>query len=86
MNRLQRMRTAGYHVEIIYLQVSTTALALKRIAARVRQGGHNVPRADVLLRFTRSRKNFENIYKPLADGWAVYDNSGGKPKLLESGP
>jgi predicted ABC-type ATPase len=61
VNRLQRMRTAGYHIEIIYLQVSTTALALKRIAARVRQGGHHVPRADVLRRFTRSRKNFENI-------------------------
>ncbi len=86
VKRLRKMKAAGYHIEIIYLQVSSSALALKRIAARVKQGGHDVARADVVRRFTRSRKNFEEIYKPLADGWAVYDNSGRRPKLLESGP
>ena len=25
-------------------------------------------------------------YRPLADSWAVYDNSGGIPHLLEQGP
>ena len=86
VKRLQKMKVAGYHIEIIYLQVSTPALGLKRIAARVKQGGHDVPRTDVVRRFTRSRRNFEAIYKPLADGWAVYDNSGRRPKLLASGP
>lgn len=86
VNRLRQMQALGYHIEIVYLQVSTTAIALKRIAARVKQGGHNVPKADVVRRFTRSRANFDQVYKSLADGWAVYDNSGRKPKLLESGP
>lgn len=86
VNKLRQMRDLGYQIEIIYLQVATTALALKRIAARVKQGGHDVPRTDVLRRFTRSRANFDEVYKALADGWAVYDNSGRKPKLLESGP
>lgn len=85
-NKIREMRDVGYHIEIIYLHVATTALALKRIAARVKQGGHDVPKADVVRRFARSRANFENVYMPLAHGWAVYDNSGGKPKLLESGP
>ena len=58
-------------------------LALRRIAARVRQGGHDVPRRDVVRRFSRSWENFERIYRPLANSWAVYDNSGPTPQLLE---
>lgn len=25
-------------------------------------------------------------YRPLADAWELYDNSGGQPRLIESGP
>jgi predicted ABC-type ATPase len=67
-------------------RIATPRLALRRIAARVRQGGHNVPRTDVLRRFARSWQNFETRYRPLADAWAVYDNSSRLPKLIESGP
>jgi predicted ABC-type ATPase len=52
----------------------------------VRQGGHNVPRADVLRRFVRSWDNFCSTYRPLADFWAVYENSLRIPRLLEKGP
>ena len=61
-------------------------LALRRIAARVKRGGHNVPRNDVIRRFTRGWQNFQTAYRPLADMWAVYDNSGTVPRLLEEGP
>lgn len=50
---------------------------------RVRQGGHDVPRTDVVRRFERSWVNFLRIYRPLADVWAVYDNSRRKPVLIE---
>ena len=52
----------------------------------MKQGGHDVPRADVLRRFVRGWRNFESGYKPLADAWAVYDNSGDQPQLLETKP
>ena len=71
---------------MVFLKLPSPQLALRRIAARVKQGGHNVPRADVLRRFVRGRRNFELAYKPLADEWAVYDNSGNAPRLLESEP
>ena len=61
-------------------------LALRRIATRVKHGGHDVPRADVLRRFNRSSTNFYVIYRLLADAWLVYDNSGAKPRLVEKGP
>jgi predicted ABC-type ATPase len=83
--RLERWRSLGYRIEIIYLRLGSVRLALRRIAARVKQGGHSVPRADVVRRFDRSLDHFERIYRPLADRWSVYDNSGTRPRLLERG-
>jgi predicted ABC-type ATPase len=85
VQRLQSWKRAGYRIDIVYLKLSSSRLALRRVAARVRQGGHNVPRADVLRRFVRGWENFQRIYRPLADSWAVYDNSGRAPRLLEKG-
>lgn len=81
---LAKWKDQGYRIEIAYLRLKSPQLALRRIAARVRQGGHNVPRADVVRRFERGWEHFVRIYRPLADEWAVYDNSGESPKLLES--
>jgi predicted ABC-type ATPase len=86
VHRLKRWKAAGYRIEIVYLRLRSPQLALRRIAARVRQGGHNVPRADVLRRFTRSWTNFQKSYRLLADTWGVYDNSGRTSQLLERGP
>lgn len=86
LRRLKHWKAAGYHVEIVYLQLVSPRLALKRVAARMRQGGHDVPRRDVLRRFHRGWRNFEIAYRPLANVWAVYDNSGSKPMLISKGP
>jgi predicted ABC-type ATPase len=86
VSHLERWRAAGYQIEIVYLRVDPERLALRRIAARVKQGGHAVPRDDVVRRFARSWSNFIQIYRPLADEWSVYDNSGITPQLVDSGP
>jgi predicted ABC-type ATPase len=86
VRRLAKWRTAGYRIEIAYLKIDSPQIALKRIAARVKQGGHDIARADVLRRFGRSWDNFMTIYRPLADAWSVYDNSGLQPRLLEQSP
>ena len=86
MRRLAKWKASGYRIEIAYLRIDSPQLALKRIAARVKQGGHDVARDDVLRRFGRSWVNFERLYRSLADAWWVYDNSAITPKLLEHGP
>jgi predicted ABC-type ATPase len=83
--RIRRWKANGYRVEIIYLTVPSSRIALRRIAARVRQGGHNVASADVIRRFRRSWTNFVILYRPLADGWMVYDNAV-EPELVDQGP
>jgi predicted ABC-type ATPase len=84
VGRLKRWKSAGYRIEIVFLRLASIQLALRRIAVRVKQGGHNVPHVDVKRRFERGWKNFEQFYKSLADAWEVYDNSGQGPKLLEA--
>jgi len=86
VSRLKRWKAAGYRLEIVYLKLPSPRLALRRIAERVKQGGHDVPKVDVRRRFQRSWDNFSAIYRPIADVWTVYDNAGDKPKLLERGP
>jgi predicted ABC-type ATPase len=84
--RLRRWKTEGYRVEMVFLRLPSARLALKRVATRVKQGGHNVPSADVIRRFERGWKNFNSHYSSLADAWAVYDNSGISPRLLDQNP
>jgi predicted ABC-type ATPase len=86
VRRLRAWKGAGYRVEIVYLRLASIQLALRRIAARVRQGGHDIPDADVARRFGRGWVNFQTVYRPLADAWAVYDNSGDQPVLVERKP
>ena len=84
--RIKSWKAAGYRIEIIYLALQTPQIALQRIAARVLEGGHGVPRADVIRRFHRSWENLKREYQPLADVWMIYDNSGRIPLLIEEGP
>ena len=86
LKRMHKWKRSGYSLEIVFLRLSSPRIALRRIAARVKQGGHHVPESDVLRRFDRSWNNFQHSYKPLADIWSVYDNSGETPLLLEAGP
>jgi predicted ABC-type ATPase len=83
VRRMRAWKRAGYRIEIVYLRLQSSRLALRRIAARVREGGHDVPRPDVVRRLSRGWGNFKSIYRRLADQWTVYDNSGREPRLLE---
>jgi predicted ABC-type ATPase len=40
VHRLKSWKRAGYRIDIVYLKLSSSRLALRRVAARVRQGGH----------------------------------------------
>lgn len=84
--RLRQMKINGYYIEVIFLRLHSPQLALRRVAERVKQGGHSVPKPDILRRFERGLRNFDVVYRQIADSWAIYDNSGTKPLMVESGP
>jgi predicted ABC-type ATPase len=78
---LQGMKKGGYLIHIFFLWINDVELALERIKLRVRNGGHAIPEAIVRRRFGRSLVNFLRVYKPLADSWTIFDNSGDVPKM-----
>ena len=47
------------------------------------QGGHWVDPDIARRRYEAGWANFNMLYRDLADSWAVYDNSGDVPVLLE---
>jgi predicted ABC-type ATPase len=75
-------KTTFAQIEIHYLWLPSPVLALRRIAQRVKMGGHSVPATDVKRRFSRSLTNFLEIYAPLADNWTFRNNSSQPPSLL----
>lgn len=79
--RIQRAKSLGYLIEIHYLWLPSPAIAIRRIAQRVKKGGHSIPDADVKRRFARSIAHFQEIYAPLADFWTVWDNLHEPPHL-----
>lgn len=81
---IPRWRAAGYYVTLIFLSLPTAELAIDRVAQRVRQGGHAVAEDVIRRRFESGRENFENLYKPLVDAWAHYDNASHAPILVAS--
>lgn len=80
---IPKWRAAGYRVSLWFLSLSSPELAIARVQERVRQGGHFVPDAVVRRRFRSGWKDFETVYKPIVDGWLLYDNSGEEPVLLD---
>lgn len=77
----RKLQSAGYRVHLYFLWVPAPALSLLRIKNRVLDGGHNVPSADVLRRFSRSISNFFGTYADAVSTWMLFDNSGAKPVL-----
>lgn len=63
----------GYEITIVFLKLPTVCHAIKRVRARVSQGGHDIPEPVIRRRFDAGWKNFENVYKNLANAWYVVD-------------
>ena len=83
VERIKRWKARGYRIEIVYLQLASPEIALKRIAARVKEGGHDVPATDVRRRFIRSWLNFGSVYGPLCHAWWLFDANLHPPVLLK---
>ena len=77
-------RSSGYAVELAFLSLPDVEMAIERVAVRVKQGGHNVPKDVIRRRFVHGIANFER-YKRLVDSWQLYDNSGIPAVLIEEG-
>jgi predicted ABC-type ATPase len=82
---IPRWRNQGYRVTLYFLALASPELAVARVAARVSQGGHDIPEATIRRRFATGRTLFETLYKPIVNEWMLYDASGSTPVELDRG-
>jgi predicted ABC-type ATPase len=83
LRMIEQWQAAGYRVKLLFLQLANADEAIARVAQRVKQGGHDIPAAVIRRRFVAGRSNFERLYAPKVDAWALYDNSAEQPVLLD---
>lgn len=79
---LRRCRAQGYEINLLFLWLGSVALAKRRVAKRVRGGGHGIPQDVIRRRYRSGVRNFLKLYLPLADNWFAYDNSGRQPEKV----
>jgi predicted ABC-type ATPase len=72
---ISKLRHDGYAFQLMFLWLPSADLAVERVRARVHAGGHNVPELVIRRRYAAGLSNFAKLYRPVADTWAVYDNS-----------
>ena len=85
LGRIMQWREQGYPVSLFFLRLPDADAAIARVAERVKQGGHNIPESVIRRRFGAGLRNFQEAYKYVVDGWALFDNVGEAPLLLEWG-
>ena len=85
LQRIDAWRKDGYVVELLFLSLPSPEEAIRRVAERVKQGGHSVAEDVIRRRFDAGRRNFLQIYRHRVDYWMWFDNSGDEPILIEEG-
>lgn len=81
---LSDMKASGYRVLLFFLWLPSAEMSVARVANRVKQGGHSVPPDDIRRRYSAGLQNLFAMYRPILNGWWLYDASRLPPKLIAS--
>jgi len=82
---IPRWKDLGYRVKLLFLRSPKPEVTVARVRQRVSRGGHDIPEPVARRRFCAGLRNFEQVFRGLADEWAAYDNSTIAQTLLEEG-
>lgn len=72
---VNRAKTMGYTVQLLFFWLESPAVACQRVEKRVAEGGHNIPIETIHKRYHLGMKNLFKIFIPIVDYWALYDNN-----------
>lgn len=82
---IQQAQRRGYFVTLIFFMLNTSEQAVKRVERRVSMGGHNIPVDVIRRRYEAGLQNLFQLYMPVCNYWALYDNSDCPAVKLASG-
>jgi predicted ABC-type ATPase len=75
VKHLKSAKAKGYEISLTFLWLSNPEEAVRRVAQRVKQGGHHVPEDSIIRRYYSGIKNLLLHYLPLVDEAFILDNS-----------
>ena len=75
----------GYFVTVVYLWLRDPEIAIKRVAARVEAGGHDVAPDVIRRRYYTGLEYFFDLYSPVCDKWMLVDNSETDFRIIAEG-
>ena len=75
----------GYFVTVVYLWLRSPDIAVKRVAARVEAGGHDVAPDVIRRRYYTGLEYFFDLYAPVCDKWMLVDNSEADFRIIAEG-
>lgn len=79
---INRAHKLGYLVHLLYIWLSSPQLAIKRVAQRVSEGGHNIPSDVVIRRYHHGINNLFKLFMPIVDSWIIIDNTCCHPVVV----
>ena len=82
-NKLLKAIENGYKVKLLFFWLPTYEMAINRVAIRVSEGGHNIPKEIIKRRYFRGIENLFKIYLPLCSSWIVFDNENESKLIAE---
>lgn len=84
-NLVAKAQANGYSVKLLFFWLNSTKLAVRRVAQRVKEGGHNIPENVIKRRYKAGIRNLFKIYIPCVDNWLIADNSSVPRTLVAEG-
>ena len=82
---VKRAKALGYNVTLIYVWLNSPEMAIQRVAARVRNGGHNIPTDVIIRRYYNGIKNFFALYMQICDSWTIAENTLDEIRIIANG-
>lgn len=82
---IKEARSKGYRITMLFFWLKSPEMAIKRVAARVKQGGHNIPVDVIKRRYGRGLQNLVGLYREICKNWKVVSNMSKVPEIIAEG-
>lgn len=84
LQRIENWIKLGYKVKLWFIALSSPELAISRVAERVAQGGHNIPKDVIERRFAAGLKNLPS-YQKAVNSWVLLNGDTTPPEPVDLG-
>ena len=82
INTINKAKSKGYYVTIIFFWLESVELAKSRVQKRVNEGGHHIEPYVIERRYKAGIKNLFHLYSNSVDSLLIFGNSRPESELI----